>query len=983
MRPRAAAAAVAAAAAGHRGLWSLSSGSFDRPLPFPLQNVSQGLFGHVQRGLPPSGPVQWHLHNANHSVAVPARFPSVAHLDLLAAGLIPDPNVRLNEGSSRWVADQDWTYTADLDPLLRHARASCPDADYLLHFTALDTAANISLGSALLAQTANSFRPLTVNITAHARQPGNLSLAFQSPRHYADRQSEREAFYPTQNTAPGREAIDVFEYANRQFVRKQQSDFGWDWGPAYLPTGPVGQAYLVALSHDPQPAHHRLSLPPKSGSPAKSPHLWAELVTSDVHRKGQLPNLPPDQSAPWVVNITLDLWSTLEGGAVLEWRLENLTAGAAQFTQRIRKGYNPGLWTTFELPASGPTSPRLWWPRRMGEPHLYNFLGSLRVGAERLDWSRQMGFRTIVLNQEDVSDQEVDDGWAPGSKWQVEVNGQPLYIQGANYIPSDTFAPRRGQATLFAAQAAEDMGLNLIRIWGGGRYESDELYEHCDRRGILLWSELIFACGAAYPTLPDFLSEVDQETRFQARRLGSHASTAFWAGNNEGEQMMLKARQLNNGSTYEAMYEHLFQNVTLRAMRESTHLSYIPASTGRGYTSLDPYVARYFNGTPGAIYGDAEHYNYDPRQAFNVSSYPASRFVNEYGYHSFPSIYTIDSYAGQEDWGFNTTVVRAHNKHSPVGGLDYPGPAEDGQAELTWGAGLYFPHPPPVNESDPAAAHRAHLAQWAYASQVFQGAFMGSQTLMYRVGAALPQRTSGVTFWQLNQVWQGSDWSVIEYGGRWKFSAYTQQTAQARVAPFAAKEGTELHLWVVGDYDSVGSLGETEGELEWKWYDYHGNKVGGSAAPFTITGTNATRVKTIDVSHFPPEMQGTYLHLVASGTNRRFKNEYFWPYNQFIPPGLPQPTVTLTLQPDARYNVTCTGGVAPYFTLEHPEGVLGHFVNDDSDLALGFFCRPGEARTLRFVERGDRTGGSYRRKMAPRWLHAGADNPFTFNDASY
>jgi beta-mannosidase len=88
----------------------------------------------------------------------------------------------------------------------------------------------------------------------------------------------------------------VYEFPNRQFMRKEQSDFGWDWGPAFAPAGIWQPAYVVQL--------------PASG-------IFIKNSLLDIHRKGQLNNLPPDQSQPWIVDVSLDVLGTVPATAIL------------------------------------------------------------------------------------------------------------------------------------------------------------------------------------------------------------------------------------------------------------------------------------------------------------------------------------------------------------------------------------------------------------------------------------------------------------------------------------------------------------------------------------------------------------------------------------------------------------------------------------------------------------------------------------------
>ncbi|PLW29779.1 hypothetical protein PCANC_26746, partial [Puccinia coronata f. sp. avenae] len=147
--------------------------------------------------------------------------------------------------------------------------------------------------------------------------------------------------------------------------------------------------------------------------------------------------------------------------------------------------------------------------------------------------------------------------------------------------------------------------------------------------------------------------------------------------------------------------------------------------------------------TRGELYGDKEHYNYDTSISFDISSYPVARFVNEFGFHSLPSIYTLDRIlSSPEAHEFNSSVIRAHNKNPPAGSLEYPWPADRGQNQLMTGVTKYYPTPNITGDA------RALLAQWAYTTQVFQAAFMASQITYYRLGASRGENNMGAVYWQ-------------------------------------------------------------------------------------------------------------------------------------------------------------------------------------------------------------------------------------------
>jgi beta-mannosidase len=59
--------------------------------------------------------------------------------------------------------------------------------------------------------------------------------------------------------------------------------------------------------------------------------------------------------------------------------------------------------------------------------------------------------------------------------------------------------------------------MNALRVWGGGRYESDHFYEMADELGILIWQDMMFAC-AEYPTDPKFIENVEREFTVQVKK---------------------------------------------------------------------------------------------------------------------------------------------------------------------------------------------------------------------------------------------------------------------------------------------------------------------------------------------------------------------------------------------------------------------------------------------------------------------------------
>ena len=77
--------------------------------------------------------------------------------------------------------------------------------------------------------------------------------------------------------------------------------------------------------------------------------------------------------------------------------------------------------------------------------------------------------------------------------------------------------------------------MNMLRVWGGGIYEHDVFYELCNRLGILIWQDFMFACAMYPEDNSSFVGEVEAEARYQVRRLRNHPCMALWCGNNENQ----------------------------------------------------------------------------------------------------------------------------------------------------------------------------------------------------------------------------------------------------------------------------------------------------------------------------------------------------------------------------------------------------------------------------------------------------------------
>lgn len=207
-------------------------------------------------------------------------------------------------------------------------------------------------------------------------------------------------------------------------------------------------------------------------------------------------------------------------------------------------------------------------------------------------------------------------------------------MKGSNWIPADIL-PERGadkRRVKHLLRAARDAHMNMLRVWGGGVYESDYFYELADEYGILIWHDLMFAC-AMYPVFDAFLATVRTEVEQNVRRLQHHASLAIWATNNENEVALVQNWYSTNHERerFAAEYRKLYVDVVLATVGANDRARVCLASSpsnGVVQTLKDDYISQE---PQSSLYGDRHYYNYFAN-AWDWSTYPKARFISEYGF---------------------------------------------------------------------------------------------------------------------------------------------------------------------------------------------------------------------------------------------------------------------------------------------------------------------------------------------------------------
>jgi beta-mannosidase len=408
---------------------------------------------------------------ADETLFVDAVVPGEVHLDLIRAGVIDDPSLALNAWAAQWVDDCIWWYRRTFDVPSRALGARA-----WLCLKEVDLIARVFLNGQLVGTHCNAFRPLRIDVTGHLHEGTNQLAIELDSGGFEDHM--------------GRERSDR-NLRRREWLRKPQYQFGWDWSTRYLNVGLSGDVYIEFTD---RPFIVRQLVPLID----VAPDLGRAVVRARVVVEG-LRSEPADAIlTATIAGATAERPITLrEGEHVHEVRLEV-------------------------------EEPELWWPAGHGDQKLHKL--AVELTAEGVDEQvrAMIGFRRVDVNQDTHPD--------GGQYFVVRVNNRPIFCKGANLAPLDMIPARiehdRYEALVARAREAH---FNFIRVNGTGLYERDIFYDLCDRHGILVFQDFTFSCSQYPATDERFLEEIEAEARHQVRRLAVHPSLVIWCGNNEIE----------------------------------------------------------------------------------------------------------------------------------------------------------------------------------------------------------------------------------------------------------------------------------------------------------------------------------------------------------------------------------------------------------------------------------------------------------------
>jgi beta-mannosidase len=510
-------------------------------------------------------------------------------------------------------------------------------------------------------------------------------------------------------TLPGDEKV---------FTRKAPYQFGWDWGPRLITAGIWKDVHL---------------------------NFYNDAIIENVSYNQLELN---DQKA--VLEFTTNIKS--HKATTIQLKINEIVQSF-----NLKKGLNK-IKMNYEI-----KNPKRWWTNGLGAANLYPFEISL-IDKKTTTTSKKLniGLRTIELIQENDK---------IGTSFYFKLNGIPVFMKGANYIPDDSFIPRVSDSIYKARiKTAVDSNMNMLRVWGGGIYAADAFYDACDKNGILVWQDFMFAC-AMYPGDKDFLNNVENEVIDNVTRLQNHPSLAIWCGNNENDEgwknwgwqkqyNYSKADSTKIWNDYEKLFHQLIPKA-LDSLLPKNKQIYWPSSPSIGWGKKESMTE-----------GDSHYWGiWWGKEPFEIYKKKVGRFMSEYGFQSMPTIETLQKVVSKNDLSLTSEAIKNHQKH-PTGyetineymARDYRIPKD--------------------------------FEDYCYVSQLLQAD--GMKTAMEAHRRAKPY-CMGTLYWQFNDCWPGTSWSSVDYYGNWKAFQYQVKRSYENTLLSVNEEDDFYKVYVVND----------------------------------------------------------------------------------------------------------------------------------------------------------------------------------------
>ena len=546
----------------------------------------------------------------------------------------------------------------------------------VLRFHGVDTLATVSLNGVTLGETDNCHCRFDYDVTALLTEGENvIEVAFHDPR---------PVFAEYHRRRPLRGADDSID--GYQNVRKAHFMSGWDFAPEMVNAGLFRPVELLLL---------------------EEASFEGVTLRQDTNADEAKITVMSKVNATHTDEVMVAVAVTDPDGAVVA----TAESSDSRLTVTVEK-------------------PRLWYPNGFGEQPIYTVTTTLLVEGREVDRDvKTLGLRSLAVSTEKD---------AHGQEFTFTINGVTPFIMGANYIPEDCLPSRwsreRTEALLRDCQACH---FNMIRVWGGGFYPEEWFYDLCDRLGLLVWQDVMYAC-CFVDDAPTLTESTKRELRDNLWRISHRSCLALICGNNEIEEAMVCWGTWCDvaDDRIRETYLNLFEREIPSCLQEvQVDTRYIPSSPTSGGGFDEPYNRQRMDSHDWRVYHGG--------QPYEVYREDVSRFLSEFGFQGFPSVKTVAS-----------RLPTPLTATSPE--MEYRNCCHKGNGYLMDRIGEYYRVP---ND----------FPMHTYLTQRLQ-----ADSVDYAIRHLRRHRgiCMGTLYWQINDCWPGISWSSIDYDGRWKALQY-------------------------------------------------------------------------------------------------------------------------------------------------------------------------------------------------------------------
>ena len=695
----------------------------------------------------------------------PAEVPGTIHTDLLNNKLIEDPFYSDNELRLNWISECGWIYQTKFD----FNKDTNNNID--LVFEGLDTICEIYLNGTKLGGSDNMFITYRYNVKDILKISDNtLKVIIKSPVQYASQQEKKYGKLP------------VALNSSRVHIRKAQYSFGWDWGPSFPTSGIWRKVYLEE---------------------------WTDAKIENV----SFSTIKLDKNFAHV-EVIVGIKSAQSNNMSL---LLSLSDGINIHEKKIPIQHSNNYKVAFRI-----KDPKLWWPNGEGDQNLYllhvKIVDNKNLNLDEI--TKNVGIRKIELILHDKKE----------STFKFRINHKDIYCKGVNWIPADSFLPRvdqkkYGELLTFAKSA----NMNIVRVWGGGVYEADEFYNICDRLGLLVWQDFMFACGS-YPENDEFIANVKEEVTQNVLRLQHHACLALWCGNNENEWIWFNEQK----TSYKKMpgykiYHSIIPEILKKIDSEGQYWPSSPFGNDNDPNSFSS--------------GNTHQWNIWSRWIdYTTVKNDRSLFVTEFGFQGPANKDTLEKYLPEENRYISDKIFEHHNKQT------------EGPERIIK---FLSSHLPINTEWD----------DFLYLAQLNQAFALKTCLEYWRTNG----RTNGSIIWQINDCWPVTSWAIIDSDIKPKIAYHFVKNAFAPRLLYFNDDGSKIKIILLNqDKDII------KGRMRLTVVDtLSGDIIEDSSCKVNIDNKALTEIKTVFRKNLPGDENWILAAVLYNKSNEIICRNYY------------------------------------------------------------------------------------------------------------